>query len=236
MSYETTPWREASFDFLGSLAANNKREWFNAHKAEYEQLIREPALALIRSMQPELARFASHFVASDKKVGGSLMRVYRDTRFAKGQPPYKTNIGIQFRHEAGKGVHAPGFYLHIERHEVFVGAGIWHPDGETLKKIRSYIDAHPTRWQAAMADANFSKVFTMSGDSLKRAPKGYALDHPLIEDLKRKDFIAIAPLAPELILQDDLVGLIASYFETAMPLMEQLCRALALSWHKERHM
>jgi len=217
---------EDTFAFLSKLGENNNRDWFNEHKPEYEQYVREPALAFIRAMRPELARFAPHFVAVDKKVGGSLMRVYRDVRFAKNKAPYKTNIGIQFRHEVGKDVHAPSFYLHIEAGEAFVGAGIWHPDGETLKKIRCYIDAHPTRWLDAMNNTAFKKAFQMGGDSLKRAPKGYPMDHAMIEDLKRKDFIAIAPLIPELILEDDLVGFIASYFETAQPLMQQLCRAL----------
>jgi len=221
---------EDSFAFLSALGEHNNRDWFNEHKDEYEQTIREPALAFIRAMQPELARFAPHFVAVDKKVGGSLMRVYRDVRFGKNKAPYKTNIGIQFRHEVGKDVHAPGFYLHIEAHEVFVGAGIWHPNGETLKKIRTYIDAHPTRWQDALDDKPFNKAFSLAGDSLKRAPKGYPMDHPMIEDLKRKDFIAIAPLVPELILEDDLVGFIASYFETAQPMMQQLCRAIGIKY------
>ncbi|MDQ6967937.1 MAG: DUF2461 domain-containing protein, partial [Mariprofundaceae bacterium] len=185
---------EDTFTFLSRLGENNNRDWFNEHKDEYEVMVREPALDFIRAMQPELARFAPHFVAVDKKVGGSLMRVYRDVRFGKNKQPYKTNIGIQFRHERGKDVHAPGFYLHIEAHEVFAGAGIWHPDSDTLKKIRTYIDAHPTRWNGAMHDAGFNKAFQMGGDSLKRAPKGYPMDHPMIDELKRKDFIAIAPL------------------------------------------
>jgi len=221
---------EDTFSFLSRLGENNNRDWFHEHKNEYEQHVREPALGFIRAMQPELARFAPHFIAVDKKVGGSLMRVYRDVRFGKNKQPYKTNIGIQFRHELGKDVHAPGFYLHIEAHEVFVGAGIWHPDSQTLKKIRTYIDAHPTRWQDALNDKAFNKAFSLAGDSLKRAPKGYPLDHPMINELKRKDFIAIAPLMPELILQDDLVGLIGSYFETAQPLMQQLCCAVGVKY------
>jgi len=221
---------EDTFSFLSRLGENNNRDWFHEHKNEYEQHVREPALGFIRAMQPELARFAPHFIAVDKKVGGSLMRVYRDVRFGKNKQPYKTNIGIQFRHELGKDVHAPGFYLHIEAHEVFVGAGIWHPDSQTLKKIRTYIDAHPTRWQDALNDKAFNKAFSLAGDSLKRAPKGYPLDHPMINELKRKDFIAIAPLMPELISEDGLVSFIASYFETAQPLMQQLCCAVGVKY------
>jgi len=219
-----------TFDFLRRLADNNDREWFNAHKSEYETFVREPALYFIRAMQPEFRRFAPHFVASDKKVGGSLMRIYRDVRFGKNKSPYKTNIGIQFRHEVGKDIHAPGLYLHIEPHEVFVGAGIWHPDGVILKKIRIYIDAHPTRWNDAIHDTQFCEYFHMAGDCLKRAPKGYPMDHPMIAELKRKDFIGIAPLFPELILQEDLTELVAGYFEVAQLLMQQLCRAVGVKY------
>lgn len=221
---------ERTFSFLKELSLNNNRDWFGENKPRYEQDVREPALTFIRAMAPELECFAPHFVAVDKKMGGSLMRVHRDVRFSKNKQPYKTNIGIQFRHEQGKDVHAPGFYLHIEAHEVFVGAGIWHPDGDTLKKIRTYIDAHPTRWEDGRDDAGFGKAFSLTGESLKRAPKGYEIDHPMIEDLKRKDFIGIAPLMPELILQDDLTGLISSYFETARPFMQQLCRAVGVPY------
>ena len=160
---------QQTFSFLKELAENNSRDWFSENKGRYEQEVREPALAFIRTMQSELDRYAPHFIAVDKKVGGSLMRIYRDVRFSKNKQPYKTNIGIQFRHELGKDVHAPGFYLHIEAHEVFVGAGIWHPDGDTLKKIRTYIDAHPTRWEDGRDDAGFAKAFSLAGDSLKRA-------------------------------------------------------------------
>ncbi len=221
---------ENTFKFLQELSNNNNRDWFNENKARYEQDVRGPALDFIRTMAPEFARFAPHFVAVDKKVGGSLMRVYRDVRYSKNKMPYKTNIGIQFRHELGKDVHAPGFYLHIEAHDVYVGAGIWHPDGDTLKKIRSYIDAHPTRWEDGRDSAGFARAYSLAGDSLIRAPKGYEVDHPMIEDLKRKDFIGIAPLMPELILQDDLTGLISSYFETASPFMQQLCRAVGVQY------
>lgn len=217
---------EQTFEFLRQLAEHNQREWFNEHKADYEMHVREPARALIRDMKESLSKISSHFVTDDRKMGGSLMRIYRDVRFSKNKLPYKTNIGIQFRHEQGKDVHAPGFYLHIEAHEVFVGAGIWHPDGPTLKLIRSYLDAHPTRWQDVIHDPVFNKAFHFGGDSLQRPPRGYATDHPLIEDIKRKDFIAIAPLAPELMLESDLPELIADYFATSGPLVEQLCRAI----------
>jgi hypothetical protein len=94
-------------NFLVDLGLNNQRAWFETNKQRYEDEVRQPALAFIRAMAPHLATIAPNFVASDKTVGGSLMRVYRDTRFAKDKTPYKTNVGIHFRHSAGKDVHAP---------------------------------------------------------------------------------------------------------------------------------
>jgi len=221
---------EQTFGFLEELGRYNNRDWFTANTARYERAVREPALAFIRAMKPRLASFAPHFVADDRKLGGSLMRVHRDTRFSRDKRPYKTNIGIQFRHEAGKDVHAPGFYFHIEAHEVFVGAGIWHPDSATLAKIRSFIDNYPQRWREASNDDAFKRVYTLTGDALKRAPRGYEESHPLIEDIKRKDFIGVTPLLPELLLQDDLTGLIGNQFVAAAPFMNLLCSAVGLPY------
>src|SRR5665811_1482075 len=101
----------------------------------YEREVLEPALAFVHAFGPKLRKISPFFVASDDRVGGSLMRVYRDTRFAKDKTPYKTNVGIQFRHEQGRDVHAPGFYLHISPEECFFAVGCWHPDPDALGRI-----------------------------------------------------------------------------------------------------
>ncbi|OUR67490.1 TIGR02453 family protein, partial [Cycloclasticus sp. 46_83_sub15_T18] len=93
---------QQSFDFLQQLANNNNRVWFNEHKTQYEETIRGPALTLIEAMQSNIQALSPHFNAVAKKTGGSLMRVYRDTRFSKDKTPYKINIGIQFKHRCAK--------------------------------------------------------------------------------------------------------------------------------------
>jgi len=219
---------EATFLFLSQLAENNSRDWFQEHKQQYEDAVRTPALAFIEAMGPRLAEYAPHFTADARKMGGSLMRVYRDTRFSRDKTPYKTNIGIQFRHELGKDVHAPGFYVHISTSSVFVGVGIWHPPSDALAKLRQTIDEQPDEWMAARDDAGFRRWFALSGDSLKRPPRGFSLDHPLIEDIKRKDFIAISDLAPVLVEQDDFDQIVGDYFVAALPLMRFLCKGLRI--------
>jgi uncharacterized protein (TIGR02453 family) len=221
---------KSTLGFLHELAAHNDRAWFEANKPRYEALVREPALEFIAAMAPALAKFAPHFRAEPKKMGGSLMRVFRDTRFARDKSPYKTNIGIQFRHELGKDVHAPGFYLHIANDECFFGAGCWHPEADALGRIRDLIAAKPERWFALRDEKKFAAHWTLAGDSLTRPPRGYAADHLAIEDLKRKDFIGLATLSFAEATAPGLVKLATERFAAAAPLMKFLCEAQGVQY------
>ncbi len=219
-----------TFSFLDQLTDHNTREWFAAHKADYEAAVREPAQRFIMAMAPALAGFAPHFRADPRKMGGSLMRVYRDTRFSRDKTPYKTNVGIQFRHALGRDVHAPGFYLHLATDECFLGAGCWHPDPAALEQIRRKIADDPERWFAVRDDAAFRQYWTLTGDSLSRPPRGYPADHPAIEDLKRKDFVALAALQHAEALAPDLADFVATRFAAAAPLMAFLCAAAGVPY------
>ncbi len=219
---------QASFDFLTKLNANNNRDWFDRHKQEYEDAVRSPALDFIDAMAEDLKSLSPHFLAVPKKVGGSLMRVYRDVRFGKDKRPFKTNIGIQFRHVQGKDVHAPGFYVHLEPKECFLGVGIWHPDAPALGRIRTAIAENSAAWVKASRDKKFAKTYQFAGDSLANAPRGYAKDHPLLEDLKRKDFIAIMEFNSKLAGNARFLPEVVKSFRTAVPLMKFLCKALEL--------
>ncbi|MES9864321.1 MAG: DUF2461 domain-containing protein [Candidatus Thiodiazotropha sp. LLP2] len=221
---------QQTLPFLQKLSRNNKREWFNNHKADYEAYIREPALVFIEEMAPKLKGISNQFHAIAKKSGGSLMRVYRDTRFSKDKTPYKTNIGIQFRHLLGKDVHAPGFYLHIENSGCFLGAGIWHPESKTLGKIRNFIVDNPASWRKINQSNPFKSQFELSGESLKRAPKGFSPDHPLIEDLKRKDFIAIMSFECNQINRSDFTDFVIHEFQRTDEFMRYLCAAVEVNY------
>lgn len=221
---------KATLGFLDELAANNERAWFEENKPRYEELVREPALEFIAAMAAPLAKFAPHFRAEPRKMGGSLMRVFRDTRFARDKSPYKTNVGIQLRHELGKDVHAPGFYLHIATDECFFGAGCWHPEADALGHIRDLIAAQPKRWLAARDDKKFAAHWALAGDSLTRPPRGYAADHAAIEDLKRKDFIGLAALSFTEATGPGLIKLASERFAAAAPLMKFLCEAQGVQY------
>ncbi|MAG35345.1 MAG: TIGR02453 family protein [Dehalococcoidia bacterium] len=220
----------ALFSFLRELRENNDREWFQVHKERYEGDVRDPLLRFIADFAPPLHEMSAHFVADPRPVGGSLFRIYRDVRFSKDKSPYKTQAAAQFRHERGKDVHAPGFYLHLEPEEVFAGAGIWHPDTKSLTKIRDTIVANPAAWQRITSDDEFQRLCTLSGDSLKRAPKGFDPDHPLIGDLKRKDFVTTTSFTEQDACSPDCIDQLAQSYRAAAPVVEFLTTSLGLPY------
>jgi uncharacterized protein (TIGR02453 family) len=228
----TTPryvgFEKASIEFLEQLAANNNREWFNEHKARYEAQVLDVALRFIQSMQDPLAQFAPRFTAIPQRVGGSLMRVYRDTRFSKNKLPYKTNIGIQFRHEQAKDVHSPGYYVHVDPEQVFLGVGMWRPESDALHAIRQRIVARPSEWKSALGDPKFRRHFELGGESLSRPPRGFDKDHELIGDIKRKSFIAVRNLDVEDSFSPQFQRKVEASFIAAAPFMKFLCKAVGV--------
>jgi len=214
--------------FLEELKANNNREWFKEHKSRYEEDVLDVALRFIISMQEPLADIAPHFTAVPTRVGGSLMRVYRDTRFSKNKLPYKTNIGIQFRHEQAKDVHSPGYYIHIEPDEVFLGVGMWRPDSDPLRGIRERITARPAEWQRALAARSFSRNFSLGGEKLTRPPRGFDKEHECIEDIKRKSFIAVRTLTVEDCLKPQFQKTVETSFKSAELFMRFLCKSVGV--------
>jgi uncharacterized protein (TIGR02453 family) len=209
---------------------NNDKAWFDKNKARYEAMVREPARAFIRAVGPRLEALSKHFIASDKKSGGSLMRVYRDVRFSKDKTPYKTNVGIHFRHAVGKDAHAPGFYVHISPEGHFIGVGMWRPEASALAGIRERIVNDTEEWTTATRDEGFAARFSLSGESLKRPPKGFDAKHPCIADLKRKDHIAVANLTDDEMLGEGVVDRILALFEQAVPYMRFQCAALDVAF------
>ncbi|MFC1661435.1 DUF2461 domain-containing protein [Gemmatimonadota bacterium] len=220
---------KATFRFLKDLASNNDRDWFKANKARYEKVVKDPATRFIVDFAPVLKRISPHFRADPRPVGGSLFRIYRDTRFSRDKSPFKTHTGIQFRHDSGKDAHAPGFYLHMEPGSVFVGVGTWRPDSGSLRKIREGLVEDSTGWRRAVGKC-FSSRFELSGDSLVRPPKGFDPEHPLVEDLKRKDFIGVARLTQGQVIQPDFLNEFGDICRSGVPLVKFLCRALEVSF------
>lgn len=221
---ETTYFTAETFAFLRDLKQNNNRDWFKANRDRYEEHLKEPAQRFIMDFAEPLEEISPAFVADPRPVGGSLFRIHRDTRFSRDKSPYKTAIGIQFRHHTAKDAHAPGFYLHIAPGEVFSAMGIWHPDTATLRRIRDALVESPPSWRRAIDDSAFRAHYDLAGESLVRAPRGYDPEHPLIDDLKRKDFIAVTQIDEEAVMRPDFLPAYAELAQAGKPLVSWLDR------------
>lgn len=217
------------FRFLAELEFNNEREWFAENRDRYERDVRGPAFAFIRAMGPKLTKISPHLVAADKKVGGSLMRVHRDIRFSKDKQPYKTNVGIQFRHSAGKDVHAPGLYVHLAVEGCFLGAGLWRPERESLAGIRRGIAEDPEAWKRLWKRKGLAQ-WSLGGEALKRAPRGFDPGHPLIDEIKRTDFIAIHEIDTDEVLDPAFLQRVAARFRATQAFMRFLTRSVGLEF------
>ena len=211
------------FAFFRELSRHNNRPWFEVNKERYEKNVRDPLMAFVADFGPRLRTISSNFVADPRPTGGSLFRIYRDIRFAKDKSPFKTAAAVHFDHRR-KGAGAPGFYLHLGPNEVYAGGGIYHPEPAALTKIRDAIVKHPDRWKRATARR------TLGGDSLKRPPRGYDPEHPLIEDLKRTDFYTGTTLTEKDACAPDFLERYVASCRTAAPLMEFLTEAVGLAW------
>ena len=220
----------ALFGFLKELAANNDRAWFKANQDRYEAVVRQPSLDFITDMVEPLHSISPHFVADSRTVGGSLFRIQRDTRFSKDKTPYKLNTGMHFRHERAKDAHAPGFYINLEPGRCFMGVGLWQPESKVAYAIRHHIVDNADAWVAATRNKRFTDTFELGGDSLVRPPKGIDPEHPLIDDLKRKSFMATTSLTQRDVTSASFMDDFLGHCKAASPMMALLCDAVDVRW------
>ena len=227
----TTYFSDASFKFLRALARNNDKTWFNAHKPQYEDHVRQPFLRLLTDLQPDLAQISGYFRADPRTVGGSLFRIYRDARFSNDKSPYKPWQGARLYHERRKQVPAPSFYLHLQPGECFVGAGLWHPEPDTQRRIRQFIVDNPGSWKAAAHGTKFRKRFEFEeGEMLSRPPRGFSADFEFINDLKHKNFVFWRRVDDETMTGPRLRQMLSTDLVALAPFVDYLCAALDLEF------
>jgi uncharacterized protein (TIGR02453 family) len=221
-----SPFEAGLFAFLAELETNNERPWFQANRERYELVARDPMLRCIAALGEPLHKISLHIAADPRPQGGSMFRIYRDTRFSKNKAPYKTHIAAQFRHSAcSEGPHGPGFYLHLEAGGCFAGGGLWHPEPESLRQIRDYIVNHSKAWKT-LRDGGME----IEGESLKRVPQGFDPEHPLAEDLKLKDFYTSTAFTDRQVCAKDFLERIVKAFQDAAPLVAFMSKAMGLPW------
>jgi uncharacterized protein (TIGR02453 family) len=174
--------------FLRALKRNNRREWFNDHRDDYEAYVRQPMTAVVERLAVDLRAFAPELVAAPKL---SIYRIYRDTRFSDDKKPYKTHVAAVFPTRGLPKHEGAGTYFHVSSDEVWIGGGMYSPQPPQLFAVREHIAGHVKQLRAIVESPNFRKhVGELGGDKLSRVPRGFARDHPAADYLKFKHFVA----------------------------------------------
>jgi len=217
----------AAFRFLRELKTHNTREWFQANRDRYVADVEAPMLRFINDLGPALRRLSGMLVVDPRRTGGSMFRIYRDTRFTADKSPYKTHVAAVFGHQRRKQVQggSPGFYLHLAPGDSMGGGGIYHADPPTLRRIRLAIAEQPKAWSAVRRTG-----VEIEGDQLTRVPRGFDASHPFADDLRRKDFYALATLTQREVCAPDFLDRYVERCREVAPLVAFLTKALGWRW------
>lgn len=214
------------FNFLKELRENNNRDWFLANKDQYEAKVKSPFLQFIADFSTELDKISSYYVADPRPNGGSLFRINRDVRFSLDKSPYKRHVAAYFPHRAAKkDISSPGFYLHLEPSGCFGGAGLWHPDAATLKRVRTTIIEQPQTWQEVL-----QHNLRIEGERLTRPPKGFPAEHQFIEYIKFKDYVCSVKFTQTQVCGPNFLQDFTKACKEMAPLVKFLTEAVGLDW------
>jgi uncharacterized protein (TIGR02453 family) len=234
------PLGPALLAFLTRLAAHNTREWFEAHRAEYERDVRAPLRALTEELDARIGTVAPEIVGDVRR---SPLRISRDLRFSHDKTPYKRFAGLWLFH-AGAGrsasMHAnggaAGFYLHLEPGASFVAGGMWMPPQPTLVKIRRAMSSALPAFEAALSGAPFTTRFRAldQTEMLTRLPRGARPGDPAERWLRHKSFTAQRPLTDAAVVAPDLVDDLTTDFAALTPLVRWLNEVIGYGARERR--
>ncbi|WP_126246149.1 DUF2461 domain-containing protein [Chitinophaga rhizosphaerae] len=213
--------RPTSLGFLGNLAANNDRNWFNAHKQVYQEELQHIE-AFADVLLEQLSRHDLIETPSGKK---SLHRIYRDVRFSGDKRPYKSNWSGGFK-RATK-FRRGGYYFHIEPGNSMIAGGFWGPVPEDLKRVREDIAFDPAPLRKILQDKKFRSAFgTLQGEQLKTAPKGFDPAHEAIDLLRYKQFLLIRRFTDAEVLAPDFPAVADQTFQAMRPFFDYMSEVL----------
>jgi len=213
-----------TLDFLKDLAQNNHKEWMDENKKRYLHA-KEQVIALVTNVLTEVSKFDPGLTGLEPKK--TLFRINRDIRFSKNKDPYKTNFGA-FLVEGGKNSGKPGYYLHLQPGNNFLGGGIYQPPSEVLAKVRQEIDYNGNELRYIIEDKKFKSVYgePYGDDRLKTAPKGYPKDHEHLDLLQLKHYIFMRNVSDKEVTSKNFISVISNYYQTLYPFSQFLSRAL----------
>lgn len=190
------------FDFLKTLSANNNREWFHAHKDDYEYA-RDEFEKLLGVVIARISRFDDS--VREVEPWQCTYRIYRDTRFSADKTPYKTHFG-GYINACGKKSEHCGYYLHLEPGGCMLAGGSYCPPPALLKRLRQSVFDNINEFRSIVEDPSFCRYFPVVGETfLKTAPKGFPRDFPDMKYLRCKDYIVSCRVEDSFFLLPDFL-------------------------------
>jgi uncharacterized protein (TIGR02453 family) len=209
-----------SLRFLRGLKRNNRRDWFEAHREDYEAHIRQPMTAIITRLADDFREFGPEFVASPKT---SMYRIYRDIRFSDNKAPYKSHVAATFPTRGLAKHEGAGLYFHISPDEVWIGGGMYSPPPPQLHAVREHIAANSRRLRSLVEAPSFRReVGPLDGEQLQRVPRGFPKDHPAAQYLKFRQFLAGREFEPEFAVSPKFYAGLVGVFRRVAPLLRFL--------------
>jgi uncharacterized protein (TIGR02453 family) len=209
-----------SLRFLRALARNNRRDWFGAHRDDYEAYVRAPMAEIVSRLAGDFRAFGPEFVADPKT---SMYRIYRDVRFSENKAPYKTHVAASFparglpRHEGA------GLYFHVSPQDVWIGGGMYAPPPPQLYAVREHIATNSRRLRSLVESPAFRRdIGALEGERLQRVPRGFPKDHPAADYLKFRQFPAGREFEPAFATSPKFYSTLLAIFRRAAPLMRFL--------------
>ena len=212
---------ETVFSFLKKLEANNNRDWFEKNKPTYLNA-KEEFEVFVQEIINGIAKFDKK-ISPDTKAKDCTFRIYKDVRFSKDKTPYKNNMGASIN-PGGKKSLVAGYYFHLQPEGSFLAGGVYMPESEMLNAIRQEIDYNSAPLLKILKSASFKKYFKGLDDegALKTAPKGYDKEHPLIDLLRNRHFIASHAFTNKQVLDKNAAKEIVAGFKAMYPFLEYL--------------
>jgi uncharacterized protein (TIGR02453 family) len=224
MSVGTPRFSAATLKFLRALKRNNRREWFNAHRDDYEAEVRQPMTAIVERLADDFRTFAPELIASPKI---SMYRIYRDTRFSENKAPYKTHVAAVFPTRGLPKHEGAGLYFHVSANDVWIGGGMYSPQPAQLVAVREHIAANIRQLRAIVESPSFRRrVGALEGEKLARVPRGFPKDHEAAEYLKFRHFIAGAGFPAAFAASPKFYSTMLSVFREVLPLSRFLNAAV----------
>jgi len=226
--------------FLRGLKRHNAKPWFEAHRGDYEQHVKQPMADLVEEMDLRMARFAPEIVGQPKR---SVFRLHRDIRFSRDKSPYKTHAACWFFHgggsaKVGRESHGggAGFYFHLQPGASFVGGGCWMPPRPALNRFRAAIAKDPRGFERIVLAPSLRRRFggLSEEEMLKRVPRGYPADHPAARWLRHQSFTVGRPLKDAEATSARLTAILEADYVAMLPLVRWLNGTLGLEPRRRR--